>query len=214
MTFPLLFHLLTRFYLLTTQSASKLFVPLLTAILCKMTYKIGFTGVNTGIYTSMTENASSSDFLPNVHLYPSITLSMTNLYIATLEHYRDLGVIMSHNLSWSEHLKYISSRAYKFLGLIRRSFSGGHLPGSKKILYISLIRSQLTYCSQIWRPHLHNDITALERIQRHETKFILNDFSSDYKSRFFLVALQILPLMVQLELYDLMFFIRCHKRSR
>ena len=135
--------------------------------------------------------------------------SISDKFIATLEHYRDLGVIMSHNLSWSEHLKYISSRAYKFLGLIRRSFSGGHLPGSKKILYISLIRSQLTYCSQIWRPHLLKDITALERIQRRATKFILNDFSSDYKSR--LVALQILPLMMQLELYDLMFFIRCLK---
>ena len=79
MTFPLPFHLLTHFYLLTTQSASKLFAPLLTAILRKMTYKICFTGVNTGIYTSMKENASFSDFLPNVHIYPSITLSVTNL---------------------------------------------------------------------------------------------------------------------------------------
>ena len=79
MTFPLLFHLLTHFYLLMTHSASKLFAPLLTAVLCKMTYKFCFTGVNTGIYTSMKENASFSDFLPNVHIYPSITLSLTNL---------------------------------------------------------------------------------------------------------------------------------------
>ena len=43
--------------------------------------------------------------------------SINDKPIATLEHYRELGVIMSHNLSWSEHLKYISSRAYKFLGL-------------------------------------------------------------------------------------------------
>ena len=116
-----------------------------------------------------------------------------------------ISVVSPKKASWSdhEHLKYISSRAYKFLGLIRRSFSGGHLPGSKNILYISLFRSQLTYCSQIWRPHLLKDITSLERIQRRATKFILNDFSSDYKSH--LVALQILPLMMQLELYDLMF---------
>ena len=48
---------------------------------------------------------------------------------------------------------------------------------------------------------------SLERVQRRATKFILNDFSSDYKSR--LVALQILPLMMQLEVNDIMFFIRC-----
>ena len=187
MTFPLLFHLLTHFYLLTTQSASKLFVPLLTAILCKMTYKNLF-------YWSQYWNLHFNErkcillrFSPKCPHIP-FNYSINDKPTATLEDYRDLGVIMSHNLSWSEHLKYISSRAYVFLGLIRRSFSGGHLPGSKKILYISLIRSQHTCCSQIWRPHLLQDITALERIQRRATKFILNDFSSDYKSR--LVALQ------------------------
>ena len=97
----------------------------------------------------------------------------------------------------------VSSRAYKFLGLIRRSFSGSHHPGTKKILYITLINSQLAYCSQIWRPHFLKDIATLERIQRHATKFILNDFSSDYRSH--LVTLRLLPLMIQLELNDIMF---------
>ena len=197
--------------------------------------------------------------------------TLNNKLIATMGHHRDLGVIMSHNLSWREHLKYISqrqrqhvksgvheiegyyyihgyirhrlfvfntffmttsnfggaqppltkkwggssppcpprfsasvsSRAYKFLGLIRHSFSGGHHPGTKKILYITLIRSQLTYCSQKWRPHFLKDIATLERIQRRATKFILNDFSSDYRSH--LVTLRLLPLMMQLELNDIMF---------
>ena len=72
----------------------------------------------------------------------------------------------------------------------------------KSSIYISLIRSQLTYCSQVWRPHLLKHIMSLERVQRRATKFILNDFSLDYKSR--LVVLQILPLMMQLEVNDIM----------
>ena len=52
--------------------------------------------------------------------------------------------------------------------------------------------------SQIWRPHL------LKKIQHHAIKYILNDITSDYRSR--LIALKILPLMM--ELYDVMFFIR------
>ena len=117
--------------------------------------------------------------------------------------------MVSYIVSWNEHLQYIASKAYKTLGLIRRSFCSGHNPSVKKTLYLCLVRPQLTYCSQIWRPHLLKDIITLEKVQRRATKYILNDFTSDYKSR--LVELQILPLMMEFELNDIMFFIRCLK---
>ena len=66
-----------------------------------------------------------------------------------------------------------------------------------------------TYCSQIWRPHLLKDILALEQIQCRATKYILNNYSFDYRSR--LIHLNILHLMMQLELYNIMFFVRCLK---
>ncbi len=46
----------------------------------------------------------------------------------------------------------------------------------------------------------------LETIQRRATKFILNDYSSDYKSR--LTKLNMLPLMMTLELNDIIFFLK------
>jgi len=116
---------------------------------------------------------------------------------------------MPSYLSWREHVKNILSRAYKTLNLIRYSLSSGHSPQIKKILYLSLVHSQLTYCSQIWHPHLLKVIIILEKIQHRATKYILNDFTSDYRSR--LIALKILPLMMQLELYDVMFLIRSLK---
>ena len=79
----------------------------------------------------------------------------------------------------------------------------------KKNLYISFVRSQLTYCSVVWRPHLIKDITTLEKIQRRASKYILSDVSSDYKSR--LSSLNMLPLMMQLELYDILLFIKSLK---
>ena len=80
---------------------------------------------------------------------------------------------------------------------------------AKKLLYLSLVRSQLTYCSQIWRPQLIKDILSLEKIQRRATKYILNDYSSDYKAR--LTKLGILPLMYFLEYLDITFLVTCIK---
>jgi len=37
--------------------------------------------------------------------------------------HKDLGVIMSSDLSWKEHYVYLSSKVYKTLGLLWRTFS-------------------------------------------------------------------------------------------
>ena len=50
------------------------------------------------------------------------------------------------------------------------------------------------------------DIILLERVQQRATKFILNDYSSDYKFR--LIKLGMLPLMCVYKLADIFFFIK------
>ena len=75
----------------------------------------------------------------------------------------------------------------------------------KKLLYLSLVLPLVTYCSQVWRPHLRKDIIALEKLQKRATKYIVNDKSLNYKQR--LISLKLLPLMYRLEVNDLLFFI-------
>ena len=101
------------------------------------------------------------------------------------------------------------SKAYLTLGLLRRTFSSILNIYTKKSLYISLIRSQLLYCSQLWHPYLLQNISTLEQLQRRSTKFILNDYQSDYKSR--LIKLNMLPLMYYYDLSDILFFIKSVK---
>jgi len=49
---------------------------------------------------------------------------MDNKPIATVDSTKDLGLIITQTLTWESHYKLISGKAYKILGLIRRSFSG------------------------------------------------------------------------------------------
>ena len=118
--------------------------------------------------------------------------------VAPKSQHRDLGVVMSHDLSWTGHLSLIVKQAYKKLGLLRRSFSATTSTSAKKSLYLSLVRSQLVYCSQVWRPHLVKDIKLLEDVQRRASNFILNDYTSDYKTR--LLQLSLLPLSMIMNL--------------
>ena len=124
----------------------------------------------------------------------SINDSMINLK----SHHKDLGIVVSDDLQWHLHHNHILDKSYKILGMIRRAFGKSNSVITKAKLYTSLIRSQLAYCSIIWRPYLIQDIIKLESIQRRATKFIMNDYTSDYKSR--LLHLNLLPLMYVFEI--------------
>ena len=97
--------------------------------------------------------------------------------------YKDLGIFTTYNLKWKSHYKHITSRAYKMLGLLRRVFNEVAYVSSKRLLYISLVRSQLLYCSPLWRPYLISDIGQLQSVQRRATRYISKCSSHNYKER-------------------------------
>lgn len=64
-------------------------------------------------------------------------------------HTKFLGVILDNQLNWSEHIKYISNKISKAVGVIikaRKVFDTATL----KTLYYSLIYPYLSYCIHIW----------------------------------------------------------------
>ena len=162
-------------------------VPLLTH-LTALFYKMTSSGFWIGVpmetsFQHFQVIVCSCFFSYGTPISPASSYCMGDQYIVALDCLRDLGVLISDDLSWSAHYDLLCSRAYKILGLLRRVFNNVFAIAAKKRLYISLVRSQLTYCSVVWRPHLIKDITTLEKIQRRASKYILSDFSSDYKSR-------------------------------
>ena len=136
----------------------------------------------------------------------SVDYHLNNSAIPHVTTSRDLGILFSANLSWTDHYNSISHSAYGQLNLIKRTFSSASPQFVKKALYTSLVRSKLTYCSQVWRPMLIKDIINLERIQSRATRYILGGWSAyDYRDR--LISLHMLPLMYFYEFLDIIFLV-------
>ena len=107
----------------------------------------------------------------------STTYSIGSAIISKVYTHKDLGIVISSDLNWEHHYNSILAKAYKMLGLLRRSFSTNITVQSKKLLYISLVRSQLSFCSVLWKRYLLKDVKVLEQLQHRVTKYILNDYT-------------------------------------
>ena len=88
-----------------------------------------------------------------------------------------LGVQLSENLSWSEHVSTITKKVNSSLGLLRRSLRS--CPEEcRKTAYLALVRSVLEYSAVVWDPHQQRDTEKLEDVQRCAARFIKQDYRS------------------------------------
>ena len=86
-----------------------------------------------------------------------------------------LGVILSSDLKLSKHIKSISGKARKILGMMKRNL--WNCPKRiKEIAYTSIVRPKLEYASAVWDPHLKKDIASLDRVQRKVSRFCSNNY--------------------------------------
>ena len=117
---------------------------------------------------------------------------------------KDLGVTVSSNLSWTTHISYMCAKANRTLGLIKRVCGKDIVDQeTRKLLYITLVRPQLEYASNLLSPYTAKERALIENVQRRATKFVLNYYGRDlsYKGR--LVKLQMIPLEYRRDIADL-----------
>ena len=121
---------------------------------------------------------------------------------------KDLGILISHNLNWNEHIDFIASKSHRMLNFLYRTCKEISDTQVKKTLYLSWVRSRLEYACQVWSPYTNRNIRALEQVQRKATRFIVGKELS-YNER--LKKLELLPLVYRREILDLIFFYKCFK---
>ena len=97
-----------------------------------------------------------------------IYLGHNNAPIDFQIHVKDLGVWMSANLTFHEHIRVITTKARQFTGMILRTFTSRSTAVMLPLLK-GLIRSQVEYACPIWSPTDSASINLLENIQRKFT---------------------------------------------
>ena len=88
-----------------------------------------------------------------------------------------LGLLISKDLKWANHVDKISKKASSTLGFVMRNTRKCTL-SCRKTAYIALVRSTLEYGSTVWDPFLQKDIDQLEKIQKRAARFIKQDYRS------------------------------------
>lgn len=83
---------------------------------------------------------------------------------------KDLGVIFDSKLNYSQHIEMLHNTCLRTIGFIMRSCQDFKDPKTLIMLFNSLVRSKLEYCSVIWNPHNSTDIVKIERVQRKFVK--------------------------------------------
>ena len=96
-----------------------------------------------------------------------------NTYLKRVLEEKDLGIIISSNLSSDSHVMHIALKANRMLGLLKRTCPLITDVKVRRTLYLSLVKSQLSYATDLWSPGSVKLTTNLERVQRCATRWIL-----------------------------------------
>ena len=112
--------------------------------------------------------------------------------VAWVSKYKYLGVMIDEDLTWRDHIQYITSKAYQRLALLRLSRS--HLPRDARIkFYKSLVQPVLEYSCVAWSNCSKTLLRKLLSIEGYAARIITNSAPGTRTA----------PLMEQLQLHRL-----------
>ena len=91
-----------------------------------------------------------------------------SLHIQVLENVSSakyLGITVTDDLDWGQHINNVTSKAIRTLGFLRRNLTLA--PKETKIAaYKALVHPQLEYAVPIWNRHHQTEIKRIEKVQR------------------------------------------------
>ena len=108
------------------------------------------------------------------------SLALDNQPLQYVQHYKYLGVTVSHNLSWTQHIHEICKKARRVLGMIYNKISKNTNDSLITLkLYTALVRPHLEYAAQVWNPYLQKDIQCL--VQQFALRICAKSYTATYE---------------------------------
>jgi hypothetical protein len=92
--------------------------------------------------------------------------NLSSVLIKRTKNVKDLGVYFDSQVSFSYHIEYVVSKAYKMLGFVLRNGKFLNDPESLRILYCAYVRSHMEYAAVVWSPIYNVYVEMIENIQR------------------------------------------------
>ena len=123
---------------------------------------------------------------------------------------KDLGVDITSNFSYNGHCDKIISRANQKLGMLRRTCNFVNDVKRRRILYLTLVRSQFEHCSQIWHPNNSTLMGKFENVQKKCLKWVLCEEEMSYNNKDVYIRkckqVNVLPMSKRFVLNDITLF--------
>ena len=107
-------------------------------------------------------------------------LNLLGSLIDRVDSIKYLGLTIKNNLSWSDHISKICSKARRLVGMLFRSFYTCADTSTIKTLYLTLVRPHLEYANQVWDPYFIKDLKLLEDVQKFACKVCLKNWNMPY----------------------------------
>ena len=139
------------------------------------------------LFTSFWKNTSECKVLTVTRKKTPIAFDYTldGTALTRVSEGKDLGVIITSTLSWDSHIHTITAKANKLLGLLKRTCPLLSSVSVRRSLYLSLVKSQLFYATQVWSPAYVTLNAKVEQVQRRASRWMLRTRKdeSSYKDR-------------------------------
>ena len=123
---------------------------------------------------------------------PSLQYFLDGILLEDVKSEKDLGLLVSENLSWDDNIRTCIKDANRCIGWISRNLLTRDYNIISKV-YKTIIRPKLEYCVQLWNPAAcHGNwsiILELESIQRRFTRLANNVGLLPYSKRLELMKL-------------------------
>ena len=122
-----------------------------------------------------------------------------NVNLQTSPFERDLGVVISEDLSWVEQTKTKCNKAHRAFFNLKRNTSPLRSLCSRLNKYCGYVVPIVTHCSPVWHAN-RTSMKKLELVQKRVTKRISRTSQVDYKTR--MIQLKLLPINLYIEMHD------------